>query len=144
MGFKLLWDPGRLSQKSDWPDLIRSLGRQEKQAKVLTAILSFLKEKGTPIDFYPLTRHGSSSRFWQNRFVSTYALREFFEKLNRERTCSYRYAWVALRCLVISGLVEANVVAPIRGRKIRGYCFSDRAFRYLNNAVHVIPKLWKS
>jgi len=72
MGLKAPWDPSRLTQKSDWPTLFQSLSFTNKQPRVLIAILSFVREKEQHIDYYPLTRHGSSSRFWGNRFVSTY------------------------------------------------------------------------
>ena len=142
MGFKPPWDPSRLTQKSDWPDMFRSLSFTEKQAKVSVAILNFIKEKGQSIDFYPLSKHGSSSKFWPNRFVSTCAIRRLFEKLDREGICSYRYAWDVLRCLVKCGFVEADVSATVQGRRVRGYCFSDRSMRYFANMAHLMPKLW--
>jgi len=143
MGLKAPWDPSRLTQKSDWPNLFQSLSFTERQTKVLTAILGFFRKNGQPIDFYPLTKHGSSSRFWRKCFVSTYTLRRFFEKLAREGVCSYRYAWDALHCLIQCGFIEADVWAPVQGRKVRGYCFSDRALRYFNSAARVMPKLWE-
>jgi hypothetical protein len=141
--FKPLWNPGRLSQKGDWPDLLNSFNFTEKQVKTLLAILDYFRKKGHPLDYYDLTKHMNSSQTWQNKFVSTAALREFFETLAKTGVCSYRYAWEALNCLIHSGFIEANVTATIRGRKTRGYCFSDRALRYFHKVTRMIPKLWE-
>jgi len=143
LGLKPLWDTAKLTQKSDWPDILKSLSLTEKQIQVLTAILTFFREKGTVIDFQPLMKHGSSSRYWQNHFISTYALRNFFEQnLAHNGTCSYRYAWDAMHCLITCGFIEPNVTVPLKGKRVRGYCFSDRALRHFNNMAHILPKLW--
>jgi hypothetical protein len=144
MGLSAFWNPAVLTQKSDWQGIFRSLTATEKQVEVLTRILTFIRDKGQPTDYFPLTRHGSSSRFWPNRFVSTYAIRQFFEELAADGICSYRYAWDGLNCLIVCGFVESNVTVPARGRKLRGYCFSDKTLRFFNNIVHILPKLWVS